>query len=52
MVCVSFGKQTGHLVHVAVTVFDNNGEPVLNLGLVNPWLCEAVLVVGEPNQQR
>lgn len=39
-------KQTGHLVHVSVTVFDDNGEPVVNLGLVNPWMCEAILLHG------
>ena len=31
-------------MHVSVTVFDDSGEPVVNLGLVNPWMCEAVLL--------
>lgn len=41
--------QTRHLVHVAVTIFDDNDNPVINLGLVNPWMCEASLV---SNQDR
>ena len=30
---------------MAVTIFDNNGDPVINLGLVNPWMCSASLVL-------
>ncbi len=38
--------QTSHLVHVTVTVFDDEGRPVENLGLanVNPWSCQATLL--------
>ena len=36
--------QTGHLVHVTVGLFDANGDKVLNLGLVRPWLCNATLI--------
>lgn len=39
--------QTSHLVHVAVTIFDDNGDPVINLGIVNPWMCEASLVTNQ-----
>ena len=46
---VILALQTGHLVHVAVTIFDDNDNPVINLGLVNPWMCEASLV---SNQDR
>ena len=35
--------QTGHLVHVKLTIFDASGEPVKNLGLLTPWLCQASL---------
>ena len=35
--------QTGHLVHVKLTIYDADGEPVRNLGLVNPWMCQASL---------
>ena len=45
-------SQTGHLVHVAVTIFDSNGRPVINLGLVNPWMCEASLVLSKGQKQR
>ena len=45
-------SQTGHLVHVAVTIFDSNGHPVINLGLVNPWMCEASLVLSKGQKQR
>lgn len=44
-------SQTGHLVHVAVTIFDSNGHPVINLGLVNPWMCEASLVLSKGQAQ-
>ena len=36
--------QTGHLVHVKLTIYDASGEPVRNLGLVTPWMCQASLV--------
>ncbi len=38
--------QTGHLVHVKVTVFDDDGRPVENLGIanVNQWSCQATLL--------
>lgn len=43
--------QTGHLVHVKVTIFDSNDDPVMNLGLVNPWLCEASLQVSRRSSE-
>ena len=36
--------QTGHLVHVKLTIYDASGEPVRNLGLVTPWMCHASLI--------
>ena len=51
-VCHRIYLQTGHLVHVAVTIFDTNGQPVINLGLVNPWMCEASLVLNKLQQGR
>lgn len=48
--CLFF--QTGHLVHVEVTIFDDNDNPVINLGLVNPWMCEASLATGKITEDR
>lgn len=45
-------QQTGHLVHVAVTIFDSDGQPVVNLGLVNPWMCEASLLLSKDEAGR
>ena len=39
--------QTGHLVHVKLTIFDANGQHVTNLGLVHPWMCQASLVIND-----
>ena len=40
--CIS---QTGHLVHVAVTMLDVNERVVEKLGLLDSWTCTASLIL-------
>lgn len=39
-------------MHVAVTIFDDNDAPVINLGIVNPWMCEASLINNQATDDR
>lgn len=39
-------------MHVEVTILDDNDNPVINLGLVNPWMCEASLATGKITEDR
>lgn len=45
-------SQTGHLVHVEVTMLDITGKVVENLGLLDPWVCIASLTLGSTQSQR
>ena len=36
--------QTGHLVYVAVSMLDANGNVAEALGFLKPWTCTAMLI--------
>ena len=40
------------MVHVAVTMFDADKKVVEKLGLLEPWICTASLILGGMQSQR